>query len=127
MSFELERERLVENELRILGIRDEAVMRAMRTVPREAFIDKEYSEFAYRNAPLPIGLGQTISQPLIVAHMTEALEIAPSDRVLEIGTGSGYAAAVLSQIADEVFTFERHQELAETAAKRLKLLNYNKL
>jgi protein-L-isoaspartate(D-aspartate) O-methyltransferase len=93
MSFELQRERLVDNELRILGIRNEAVLRAMRTVPREAFVDKEICEFAYRNAPLPIGFGQTISQPLIVAHMAEALEIAPSDQVLEIGTGSGYAAA----------------------------------
>jgi len=125
MSFELERERLVENELRILGIRDEAVLRAMRTVPRELFVDEEFSEFAYRNAPLPIGLGQTISQPLIVAHMAEALEIAPTDRVLEVGTGSGYAAAVLSWIAKDVFTIERHRELAETATKRLKRLGYD--
>ena len=117
MSFELERERLVENELRILGIRDEAVLRAMRTVPREAFVAEEIREFAYRNAPLPIGFGQTISQPLIVAHMAEALELAPNDRVLEIGTGSGYAAAVLSRIAKDVFTVERHRELAETAQR----------
>ena len=125
MSFELERERLVDNELRILGIRDEAVLRAMRAVPREAFVDKEICEFAYRNAPLPIGFGQTISQPLIVAHMAEALEIAPNDRLLEIGTGSGYAAAVLSWIAKDVFTVERHQELAETATERLKRLGYD--
>ena len=125
MSFELQRERLVENELRILGIRDEAVLRAMRTVPREAFVSKEICEFAYRNAPLPIGSGQTISQPLIVAHMAEALELAPSERVLEIGTGSGYAAAVLSRIAKEVFTVERHRELAETATERLKRLGYD--
>ena len=125
MSFELQRERLVENELRILGIRDEAVLRAMRTVPREAFVSKEIREFAYRNAPLPIGSGQTISQPLIVAHMAEALELAPSDRVLEIGTGSGYAAAVLSRIAKDVFTVERHRELAETATERLKRLGYD--
>jgi protein-L-isoaspartate(D-aspartate) O-methyltransferase len=124
MSFELERERLVENELRILGIRDEAVLRAMRIVPREAFVAEEMREFAYRNAPLPIGSGQTISQPLIVAHMTEALELAPHERVLEIGTGSGYAAAVLSRIAKEVFTIERHRELAETAGERLKQLGY---
>ena len=94
-------------------------------VPREAFVHKEISEFAYRNSPLPIGFGQTISQPLIVAHMAEALEIAPSDRVLEIGTGSGYAAAVLSRIAKEVFTVERYQELAETATERLKRLGYD--
>ena len=125
MSFELQRERLVEHELRILGIRDEAVLKAMRDVPREAFVSEEMREFAYRNAPLPIGSGQTISQPLIVAHMAEALEIGPDDRVLEIGAGSGYAAAVLSRIAKEVFTVERHRELAETATERLKRLGYD--
>lgn len=88
MTFELQREQLVENELRILGIRDEAVLRAMRMVPREAFVSEDMREFAYRNSPLPIGSGQTISQPLIVAHMAEALELAPHERVLEIGTGS---------------------------------------
>ena len=124
MSFELQREQLVENELRILGIRDEAVLRAMRIVPREAFVSEEMREFAYRNAPLPIGSGQTISQPLIVAHMAEALELSPHDRVLEIGAGSGYAAAILSRIAKEVFTIERHRELAETARERLKRLGY---
>jgi protein-L-isoaspartate(D-aspartate) O-methyltransferase len=125
MSYELQRERLVENELRILGIRDEAVLRAMRIVPREAFVSEEMREFAYRNAPLPIGSGQTISQPLVVAHMAEALELAPHERVLEIGAGSGYAAAILSRIAREVFTIERHRELAETAAERLKRLGYD--
>ena len=124
MNFELQRERLVEKELRILGIRDEAVLRAMRDIPREEFVSKEVCEFAYRNTPLPIGLGQTISQPLIVAHMAEALELGPSERVLEIGTGSGYAAAVLSRIAKDVFTVERHQELAQIASKRLKRLGY---
>ena len=97
----------------------------MRIVPREAFVSEEMREFAYRNAPLPIGSGQTISQPLIVAHMAEALELAPHERVLEIGTGSGYAAAVLSRIAKDVFTVERHRELAETASERLKRLGYD--
>jgi protein-L-isoaspartate(D-aspartate) O-methyltransferase len=124
MSFELQRERLVEHELRVLGIRDEAVLHAMRAVPRESFVDEELREFAYRNAPLPIGSGQTISQPLIVAHMAEALELAPDERVLEIGTGSGYAAAVLSRIAKEVYTVERHPELADTATERLRQLGY---
>ena len=124
MSFEVQRERLVDQELRILGIRDEAVLRAMRTVPREAFVAEGIREFAYRNAPLPIGSGQTISQPSIVAHMAEALELVPHERVLEIGTGSGYAAAVLSQIAREVFTVERQRELADTAAERLQRLGY---
>jgi protein-L-isoaspartate(D-aspartate) O-methyltransferase len=124
MSFERERERLVENELRILGIRDEAVLRAMRLVPREAFVSEEMREFAYRNVPLPISAGQTISQPLVVAHMAEALELAPHERVLEIGAGSGYAAAILSRIAKDVFTIERHRELAETASERLTQLGY---
>lgn len=124
MNFELQREQLVENELRILGIRDEAVLRAMRIVPREAFVSEEMREFAYRNTPLPIGSGQTISQPLIVAHMAEALELSPNERVLEIGAGSGYAAAILSRIAKEVFTIERHRDLAETAQERLKRLGY---
>jgi protein-L-isoaspartate(D-aspartate) O-methyltransferase len=107
MTFKLQRERLVENELRILGIQNEAVLKAMRDVPREAFVSEDLREFAYRNAPLPIGSGQTISQPLIVAHMAEALELGPDDRVLEIGAGSGYAAAILARIAKEVFTVER--------------------
>jgi protein-L-isoaspartate(D-aspartate) O-methyltransferase len=124
MNYELQRAHLVERELRLLGIRDDAVLRAMLTVPREKFVPEEVSEFAYRNAPLPIGLGQTISQPLIVALMTEALELAPGDRVLEIGTGSGYAAAVLSRIANEVYTIERHAELAKSAADRLKALRF---
>ncbi len=124
-NFKRQREQLIENELRMLGIRDEAVLQAMRSVPREEFVSDEMREFAYRNTPLPIGSGQTISQPLIVATMTEALELAPHDRVLEIGTGSGYAAAVLSRIAAEVFTVERHGELADSARDRLKRLGFD--
>ena len=118
-DFARQRERLVEIELRDLGISDEAVLAAMRAVPREEFVDDEQRMFAYRNAPLPIGCGQTISQPLIVALMIEAARVAPDDRVLEIGTGSGYAAAVLARIVKEVFTVERLRDLAETAADRL--------
>ncbi len=125
MNFRHQRERLVENELRMLGIRDESVLRAMRLVPREAFVSEEIREFAYRNAPLPIGSGQTISQPLVVAHMAEALELSPTERVLEVGAGSGYAAAVLSLIAKEVYTIERHQELADEATERLMRLGYS--
>lgn len=123
-DFDQQRTQLIQRELRNLGIRSEAVLQAMRTVPREEFVSEQLREFAYRNTPLPIGSGQTISQPLIVAYMTEVLELAPQDRVLEIGTGSGYAAAVLSRIAKEVFTIERHLELADTARERLARLGY---
>jgi protein-L-isoaspartate(D-aspartate) O-methyltransferase len=125
MSFDTQREQLIEHELRTLGIREETVLQAMRDVPREEFVSEEMQEFAYRNTPLPIGAGQTISQPLIVAHMAEALELDREDRVLEIGTGSGYAAAVLSRIAGEVFTIERHRVLADTATMKLQRLGYD--
>ncbi len=127
IDFHQQREHLIETELRLLGIRDESVLQAMRVVPREEFVSEDMREFAYRNTPLPIGSGQTISQPLIVAYMTEALELGPQDRVLEIGTGSGYAAAVLSRIAREVYTIERHRELAETARERLTQLGYDNI
>lgn len=124
IDFQQQRDRLVRNELRMLGIRDEAVLQAMRSVPREEFVPAEIRESAYDNTPLPIGCGQTISQPLIVAYMSEALELTPQDRVLEIGTGSGYAAAVLAHLAKEVFTVERLHELAETARTRLARLGH---
>jgi protein-L-isoaspartate(D-aspartate) O-methyltransferase len=119
-----ERRRMVERHLVARGIHDAAVLDAMRAVPREAFIAAELAEFAYEDAPLPIDAGQTISQPYIVAAMTASLELHPQDRVLEIGTGSGYAAAVLSRIAAEVYTVERHEELALAAARRLRTLGY---
>ncbi|MBX3502735.1 MAG: protein-L-isoaspartate(D-aspartate) O-methyltransferase [Alphaproteobacteria bacterium] len=102
------------------GVRDRLVLDAMRRVPREAFVEPGMEEFAYEDSPLPIGEQQTISQPYIVALMTEAAEVKPGDKVLEIGTGSGYAAAVLAEIADRVFTIERHASLAETARRRLR-------
>lgn len=123
-NFEKQRHALIEEELELLGIENPAVLRALGAVPREEFVSPELREFAYRNVPLPIGAGQTISQPLIVAVMAEALTLKPMDRVLEIGTGSGYAAAVLSKVAKEVFTIERIAELANTAAARLKQLGY---
>ena len=123
--FEQLRELLVDNELRRQGITDEAVLDAMRTVPREAFVADDLREFAYRNAPLPIGKGQTISQPLVVAHMAEALKLQTGDQVLEVGGGSGYAAAVFSHLAKQVVTIERHDELAEAARRRLKKLHYD--
>lgn len=119
-----ERQRMVERHLIGRGIRDPAVLEGMRTVPREAFVAAELAEFAYEDAPLPIEAGQTISQPYMVASMAAALELRPSDRVLEVGTGSGYAAAVLSRIAREVYTVERHEELALAASRRLARLGY---
>jgi len=107
------------------GIRDVAVLSAMATVPREEFVGLRLQEFAYDDSPLPIEEGQTISQPYIVALMAEALQLHKNDRVLEVGTGSGYAAAILSRIAGEVYTVERHQSLAHQATERLKHLKYN--
>jgi protein-L-isoaspartate(D-aspartate) O-methyltransferase len=120
MSRQAEREKMVRGQISARGVRDPAVLDAMRTIPREAFLPAELAEFAYHDAPLPIEKGQTISQPYIVALMTEALQLRPSDRVLEIGTGSGYAAAVLGSIARAVYTVERHEELARLASQRLR-------
>lgn len=110
---------MVRTHIAARGIRDAAVLDAFRAVPREAFLPPELHEFAYQDSPLPIERGQTISQPYIVALMTAALALRPTDRVLEIGTGSGYAAAILGKIAERVHTIERHPELAELAARRL--------
>ena len=115
---------MVRTQIAARGIRDPAVLEAMRSVPREAFVAAELAEFALQDAPLPIEAGQTISQPYIVAVMTAALELEPKDRVLEIGTGSGYAAAVLSRVAAEVYTVERHEELARLAERRCRELGY---
>lgn len=124
-DFSKLRETMVRQHIAARGVRDPHLLEAMRMVPRELFVGSELEEFAYQDAPLPIGLDQTISQPYIVALMIEAAKIAPLQRVLEIGTGSGYAAAVISRIAAEVFTVERHQELAESAARRLQRLAYS--
>ncbi len=119
------REAMVQNHLVARGIDDPAVLEAMRTVPREAFLPPELAEFAYEDSPLPIAEGQTISQPYIVALMAAALELRPHDRVLEIGTGSGYAAAILGRIAREVYTIERHAALADAAAAHLRELGFD--
>ncbi len=119
------REEMVEAQLRARGIRDERVLSAFREVPREAFVPEDLAEFAYEDAPLPIEEGQTISQPYIVALMTTALELDPGDRVLEVGTGSGYAAAILGRVAREVDTIERHEPLARIAAERLTRLGFD--
>jgi protein-L-isoaspartate(D-aspartate) O-methyltransferase len=113
------RERMVRTQIAARGLRDPRLLEAFRSVPREAFLAPELHEFAYQDSPLPIEQGQTISQPYIVALMTAALALAPGERVLEIGTGSGYAAAILGRIAGHVDTVERHEELAALAARRL--------
>ncbi len=110
--------------LRRRGISDQAVLRAMDEVPREHFVAADYVEAAYADQALPIACGQTISQPYVVAYMTEQLEVRPQHRVLEIGTGSGYQAAVLSRIAREVVSIERYRTLADAARDRLKTLGY---
>jgi protein-L-isoaspartate(D-aspartate) O-methyltransferase len=119
------REEMVDRQLAARGIRDPDVLRAMGEVPREAFVPKHLRHLAYADSPLPIGEEQTISQPYIVALMTEAMEVSSGDRVLEIGTGSGYAAAVLSRIAAEVYTVERHGSLARAARQRFEELGYD--
>jgi protein-L-isoaspartate(D-aspartate) O-methyltransferase len=119
------REHMVRTQIAARGVRDRAVLEAMRRVPREVFLPPELEEFAYADAPLPIQRGQTISQPYIVALMAMAAELGPGDRVLEIGTGSGYAAAVLGRIVGEVYTVERHEELARLAADRLAELGFS--
>lgn len=116
---------MVERQLRARGIRDFRVLEAMRTVPREAFMPRNQRAFAYEDRALPIGGGQTISQPYMVAAMAEALQLTPEDRVLEVGTGSGYQAAVLGSIARDVFTVERVPELAETARENLEALGFS--
>jgi protein-L-isoaspartate(D-aspartate) O-methyltransferase len=120
----LARDRMVELQIAGRGVRDPAVLTAMRTVPREAFVAASQAGMAYSDGPLPIGEGQTISQPYVVAVMTEALRLRSGDRVLEIGTGSGYAAAVLATIASEVYTIERIERLAASARRRLADLGY---
>ena len=111
--------------LRRRGIADQAVLRAMDEVPREHFVEGEFSDAAYADQALPIACGQTISQPYVVAYMTEALGVKPQHRVLEVGTGSGYQAAVLSRPAREVVSIERYRTLADTARLRLKTLGYD--
>lgn len=110
-----------------IPVKDRRVQEAMRHVPRHKFVPKELQSRAYDNSPLPIGYGQTISQPLIVAHMTELLEIEPGDKILEIGTGSGYQAAVLAELTENVYTVEIVPELAVRAVETLSSLGYQSI
>jgi len=116
---------MVQSQIKVRDVSDLAVLKAMETVPRHLFVPTEYLDQAYEDHPLPIGYGQTISQPYIVALMTEYLKIKPGDRVLEIGTGSGYQAAILAQLGAEVYSVEIVPELAQAADQRLKSLGYN--
>ncbi len=117
--YRREREEMVEFQIRARGVRDERVLAAMRKVPRHLFVPENWERAAYDDRPLPIGERQTISQPYIVAVMTEQLELKPQDRVLEIGTGSGYQAAILAEIAGKVISIERLPELAARAREDL--------
>jgi protein-L-isoaspartate(D-aspartate) O-methyltransferase len=118
--FARHRRTMVDQDIRARGIRDQKVLAAMLKVPRHLFVDEHLQGRAYADHPLPIAEGQTISQPYVVALMTEKLRLKPGDRVLEIGTGSGYQAAVLAEIAKEVYTIEIRKGLAELSAKRLR-------
>jgi len=126
-SWDTERDAMVERQLAGRGIRDPHVLRAMRTVPRERFVDARLAAFAYDDSPLPIAAEQTISQPFMVAWMMEAAEVAPGDRVLEVGAGSGYASAVLAQVAATVYAIERHDLLTRGARERLDALGYRNI
>ncbi len=123
-QFLIQRSRMVDSQLRERGIGDERVLDAMLRVPRHEFAPEQYTDQAYEDHPLPIGEGQTISQPYIVAIMLEALVLKPADRVLEVGTGSGYVTALLAELASQVFSVERHAALADAARELLGRMGY---
>ena len=119
-----QRKEMIEHDIKGRGIKDKEVLEAMGKIPRQLFVEKSLMKRAYADHPLPIGEGQTISQPYVVALMTEALQLKPTDKVLEIGTGSGYQAAVLAEIVNEVYTIEIRKPLADMATERLEDLGY---
>jgi protein-L-isoaspartate(D-aspartate) O-methyltransferase len=121
------RQLMVNSQLRARGISDHRVLEAMSLVPRERFVSPEYRALAYEDHPLPIGDGQTISQPYIVALMLESLQISPGDKVLEVGTGSGYATALLAELSAQIFSIERRGELADRARAVLGELGYTRV
>ena len=126
-NFEELREKMVKEQLETRNIKSKAVLDAMRAVPRHLFVPKDMEKYAYNDSPLPIGLEQTISQPYIVAFMTEQIEPVPGMKVLEIGTGSGYQAAILAQLGCEVYTIELLEELAVRAERVFAELNYRNI
>jgi len=119
-----QRAKMIENQIKSRGVKDFKILSAMKAIKRELFVPEEYKNFSYSDRPLPIGYSQTISQPYIVAYMTENLDVKSNHRVLEIGTGSGYQAAVLSKLVDYVYTIEIIKPLAEKAENVLKENNY---
>ena len=121
------RERMVREQIEDRGVRDKRVLAALHKVPRHLYVPGEMASYAYADRPLPIGYHQTISQPYIVAFMTEALELKPQDRVLEIGTGSGYQAAVLAELVRDVYSIEIVEPLGKEADERLKRLGYSNI
>lgn len=124
-DFAAEREAMVQRQIAGRGIREPVILEAFRAVPRERFLSAEYAELAYGDHPLPIESGQTISQPYIVALMIHAAQVRCGDRVLEVGAGSGYAAAVMSRIAGEVIAIERQSDLVQVARERMRCLGYD--
>lgn len=124
-NYEQEREKMVTKQISKRGVKDVHTLSAMRKVERHLFVSPEYMNMAYDDGPLPIGYGQTISQPYIVGFMTQIIKPKPGHKILEIGTGSGYQAAVLAEIVDTVYTIEIVPELAKTASGRLRKLGYN--
>jgi protein-L-isoaspartate(D-aspartate) O-methyltransferase len=126
-DFKKERLAMVEDQLRRRGIHDQRVLEAMAKIPRHSFVSSEYQAAAYEDRPLPIGEGQTISQPYMVAVMTQSLELKGGERVLEIGTGSGYQTATLAELAKTIFTMERIQVLIQKAQKVLQSLGYENI
>jgi len=126
-KFESQRQKMVRNQIRDRGVTNNKVLSAMARVPRHLFVPKDYADEAYNDYPLPIGYGQTISQPYVVAYMTEVLKPGKMMKALEIGTGSGYQAAVLAEIVDRVYTIEIVPELAKESSERLKKLGYKNI
>jgi protein-L-isoaspartate(D-aspartate) O-methyltransferase len=127
ISFDSLRQKMLQEQIVARGIEDVHVLRAMLKVPRHKFVPAHIQRFAYQDSPLPIGYGQTISQPYIVALMSELAHLGPTDKVLEIGTGSGYQAAVLAEIVHQVYTVEILEELAKSSRKRLSELGYENI
>lgn len=127
MDFEKARKEMVEYQIKARGINSPEVLKAMEKVPRHLFVPEDSQIYAYEDHPIGIGYGQTISQPYMVAIMTELLDLKSTDKVLEIGTGSGYQTAILAEIAEKVFTIERIEELANSAKERLDRLGYKNI